>query len=164
MKNRRTLGLDISTTRTGFCFMNHNNIDYGVIELTTKIKIEFELKTDYQKYQFILDAVKLLLIEYEPELVVIESVYSGKLNYQTSQKLASIGAIVRYHLFEEHIHWIDVPPKSLKKYFTGNGNAKKEDMIQEANSRFKIQLAKKQSDEADAIALSHYGYTLISEE
>jgi Holliday junction resolvasome RuvABC endonuclease subunit len=49
-------------------------------------------------------------------------------------------------------------PKSIKKEFTGNGNAKKEQVIEAVRSRFELSV--KSTHIADAIAIAYTGYKL----
>jgi len=44
---------------------------------------------------------------------------------QSFLDLAEIGGIFRQHLYKKGIDFIEYPPKSIKKFFTGNGNASK---------------------------------------
>lgn len=64
-------------------------------------------------------------------------------------------SIVKYLLRDFSTTTILVPPSALKKYVTGKGNAKKTMMPLEVYKRFGLEA--KDDDQADAIALAHYG-------
>lgn len=70
------------------------------------------------------------------DVVVIEGYAFGQAR-GTSQmhSTGELGGVVRLALYEAGILFVDVAPASLKKYATGRGNAKKEEMLAAAIRR-----------------------------
>ena len=77
--------------------------------------------------------------------------YSFGSKGQAVISLGELGGIYRVALWEHGIRILEVPPGVLKKFATGNGNAKKEQMIAEAIRR--LGYTGHSDDEADALWL-----------
>ena len=84
------------------------------------------------------------------DLVVIEGYSYGSRSSQ-AHALGELGGVIRLALHEGGIRYVIVPPKSVKKYATGKGNAGKEEMLTEAVRR--LGYAGHSNDEADALWL-----------
>lgn len=67
-------------------------------------------------------------LNFETDIVAIEGFSFGSKGQGTDFQYG-IGWIVRLMLFNENKQYIDVPPTVLKKFISGRGNAKKEDLI-----------------------------------
>lgn len=93
------------------------------------------------------------------EIAMIEGYDLGPRRGQLALvRLGELGGVVRGHLFELGIPYMEVPPKSLKLYATGNGNASKDDMSEAARA---CGAEAANHDEADAwwlwaLARHHY--------
>lgn len=90
-----------------------------------------------------------------PDLVVIEDYALHAPGLLSLVRLGEIGGIVRTWLFEQGIPTTFVPVTNLKRFATGNGNAKKEQMMARA-----IELGARgnvNDDEADAFHLRRMG-------
>lgn len=94
------------------------------------------------------------------DLVVIEG-YSYHSEYG-GEKLGEMGGVVRLGLWQmkPRPQIMEIAPKSLKKFATGNGNARKEQMVAAAKKR--LGYGRNSDDEADALwliqaALHYYG-------
>ncbi len=121
--NNITLGIDQSFRSTGIVVMDDN------------IMLDFQcIKTDkthdnFHRVHHIKGLIHNCLTAYAPEVVFIEGLsFSSQSNI--SRDLGglqyTIVILSRYkHFIKTHI----VTPTSLKKYATGTGKAKKEDMI-----------------------------------
>jgi Holliday junction resolvasome RuvABC endonuclease subunit len=72
--------------------------------------------------------------------------------------IISCGTVVRQVLFDLHLHWTEVEPMTLKKWTTGNGGAKKEQMALAIKERFGYSHAS--DDVIDAVALAQLGVHL----
>lgn len=65
-----------------------------------------------------------------PDLVAIEGYAYGARNGR--EVLGEVGGVLRLRLFELDVPYVVVPPASLKRHATGNGNADKARMMQRA--------------------------------
>jgi Holliday junction resolvasome RuvABC endonuclease subunit len=97
------------------------------------------------------------------DLVVIED-YAYRAGDAHAHELGELGGVVRVALHARRIRQVAVPPASLKKYGTGRGNAKKEQMLAEAIRR--LGYTGSSHNEADAawlraMALDQYGEPLV---
>lgn len=89
----------------------------------------------------------------QPDIVAIEKSFTFK-----SGQAADIQSGFRTRIYEactkKDIDYFSVPPPTLKKFFTGNGRASKEDMIKKASEKFNKEI--EDDNEADALALLNY--------
>lgn len=96
---------------------------------------------------------------YDKWIVAIEGqVMSGFGKHQQNRltDLVCLGSILRYNLMRiKKVSLHIFPPTTVKKYFTGSGRAKKEEMIAEFASRFPIsfKIEGKVDDVVDSYAL-----------
>lgn len=97
-----------------------------------------------------------LLAENPPERAVVEG-YAFASTHSRAHRLGELGGVLRLALIEWGVKEIyEVPPKSLKKFFTDNGNADKAAMLKEAERRGGETLPG--DDVADACALWYAGH------
>lgn len=138
---RQVVGLDLSLTSTGIAF------DGVVDRFVTKAR-GMERLDDISSA--ILDRVGTM------STVVIEGYSFGTSRQQShAHALGELGGVVRWRLWQAHIPFVDVPPAVLKKYATGKGNARKEEMLAAAIRRLDYDGAS--NDEADALWLYAMG-------
>jgi len=95
----------------------------------------------------------------QSDLVVIE-------NYGFSFKGSGIplveqGAIIRLAIYRQGIPFIEVPPLTLKKFVSGNGGAKKKDMLLALRERWKFET--NDDNIGDAYGLAMIGVTLLDQ-
>lgn len=145
------VGLDLSTARIGFAaadgqllsISGHAGADdpyRRLHELAREVERAFALRPP------------------RPDLVVVEDYALGKgphVGIMSKIRLGEIGGVVRMTLFEMDVPMKLVPVGTLKRFATGNGNAKKDEMIRAA-----IRLGARGSvndDEADAFHLRRMG-------
>lgn len=151
------IGLDIST-HTGIAVLE--NPHYGPGWAAAKVlslKTLTSKKTDLHRADEIWSQIEYILqdrinadMSREEYMIVIEDYVFMK--GRAMQVLFEIGTVIRYNLFTKGFRYLEVPPTSLKKFVTGSGNAKKEQMIKEVYRRWDIDC--KTSDEADAFGLA----------
>ncbi|HNI02742.1 MAG TPA: crossover junction endodeoxyribonuclease RuvC [Chitinophagales bacterium] len=142
------VGIDPSLSGTGLCFINKLNIPITEIIKTKKMDNRFD------RYDYIVHKI----LDFVPDttnLVVIEHYSFGSIGKQTD--LAELGGIIRYALYVNKVKFIEVAPSSLKKFITGRGNAKKDEMILAISKKYNKHF--KDDNIADAYALAQWGYT-----
>lgn len=143
----RVLGIDPSLTSSGVA-----RPDGTTGRWTTSYTGEERLDLIRQLLYDTLDAEA-------PQLVVIEGYSYASANQ--AHQIGELGGVLRLELYRSHIPYIEVAPKSLKKYATGNASAPKNEMLAAAIRR--LGYPGHSDDEADAawlraMALDHYGH------
>lgn len=114
----RYVGIDPSTV-TGLVIIENNQV---VVETEIKSKI----KTDPRRFMDI--AYNIVTQLKKGDVVAIEGFSFGSKGQGVSVQYG-IGWIIRQELIRNGYKYIEVPPTSLKKFATGKGNTKKEDMV-----------------------------------
>lgn len=94
------------------------------------------------------NALARLILPARPDFVLIEGYAFG--SKQQAHQLGEAGGIIRGLLTRKRIPYDVVPPATLKKFLTGNGNANKERMIAECILRM---THVEDDHQADALAL-----------
>lgn len=143
------MGVD-SSTYTGLCLLNGEQTD-------TKL-LNFPGEKGFQRLQLIAQSFNNMVMEWSPDLVVIEGYAFG--NRFTIVKLVEVGTLIRKTLWDHKIPWYDAPPSLLKKYVTGKGNAKKPDMAAAIKARWGFE--SKSDDVVDAYGLARLGQEIVS--
>lgn len=84
------------------------------------------------------------------DLVVIEE-YAFSAHAAHAHELGELGGVVRLTLHKRGVRWLPMPIKTMKRYATGNGNARKEVVLTAAVRR--LDYFDGSYDEADALWL-----------
>lgn len=146
------IGLDLSLTSTGI----------GVYSLAEDCIYTKSIKTSNKnsymsRYKEIVNAIQEIDHFLSVGSLFFIEGYSygsfGKSSFMSN--LIELGGIVKYDLVSRGRIYIDVPPTILKKFITGKGNAKKEDIKLGLYKKYHKEF--KNSDEADAYALTIFG-------
>ena len=148
----RVIGLDPSTF-TGWVVLDYT--DAGV-ERVAYGEWNFPKKKGIQRVKAMADALYSVLDKFEPDIAMIEGY--GYANAHTLATLVEIGAVLRYTLHLYRIKYAEIPPKSLKKFVTGNGNANKDLMMEHVKDKWGFQGT---DNEADAYGLAMFAYAII---
>lgn len=137
--NDGVLALDLSLTSTGLCYRNtRGDIVTGTIEPNVKDLPRLE----WMKSQMTPFIKKC-------SMVVIEGYSMGSRGRVFS--IGELGGIIKLLAFSESKPILLVPPKTLKVFVTGNGNADKDMVKQSIEERWSYLIS--QDDEADAFGL-----------
>ena len=118
--------------------------------------LHFEEQVGWKRVQSIARGVANALEELNPDVVYIEG-YNIRNKFNLIM-MVEIGTMIRNAMFLAGIEWWDVPPTTLKKWATGSGSAKKDDMAVSATERWGF---KHPSDDAvDAYCLAMMGNSI----
>jgi len=79
------------------------------------------------RLQLIASEVERTLEAWQPRFVAVEG-YAYVKNVGSFVTLVEIGTVVRLAVRSVGLSWVEVPPTVLKKWTTGKGNAKKDQM------------------------------------
>jgi crossover junction endodeoxyribonuclease RuvC len=115
----RYVGLDPST-KTGLAIIDMDGNIINVEEIKSK------QKQDPARF---VDIGNQIMEQLEPnDVVTIEGFSYGSKGKGVSTQYG-LGWIIRLFLFEKGYKYIEVPPTSVKKFATGKGNTKKDEMV-----------------------------------
>jgi Holliday junction resolvasome RuvABC endonuclease subunit len=145
------VGLDLSLRATGLAYAD------GSVETVKPDK-----RKGMSRVGYILDRVRgaLDVAEQPPDLVVIEGYTYGTTN--SAHILGELGGVVRFHLWQQRVTFLEVAPSKLKRYALGKGSGPGTDktaMVVAARERLGAQVLS--DDEADALWLRAFGLALL---
>lgn len=147
------MGLDVATHMGVAVWSEGVIVHREVIYHPPEVKGAQNHPSRFVRYSKYAAAVEDLLTQWAVGSVFIEGY--GYANAHTLATLVELGTTVRQVLHESEARWQEVPPPTLKKFITGRGNAKKDEILLAVYKRFGIEC--QQHDEADAIALAYFG-------
>ena len=143
----RVLGLDAAST-LGWC-VGPDASAWGIWKLPEKVNngrrlLEFSIW------------LNRMILEHKPDTLIIEAPLAGK-SVAVTRILFGLFVIGQVLAAKHGIRFLEIYPSSLKKFFTGDGRAQKDDMIAECLRRgFKIT----NHNCADAFALVAYAVSV----
>lgn len=146
------IGIDPSWRRTGVA-----TIDGRTATVTSDEKLP-RITRLAQIIDSVLGYVYEVAID-DLDLVVVEGYSYGHGN--NLARAAELGGVLRHELEVAEIPWLEVPPKSLKKYATGNGSSSKAGMVVAARERLGYEGL--DDNEADAAWLRAFGLAVLGE-
>jgi crossover junction endodeoxyribonuclease RuvC len=115
----RYVGIDPSS-KTGLVIIDKQGNIINTQDVTTKVK------EDPQRFS---DIAEKIIDELEPnDLIAIEGFSYGSKGKGVSFQYG-LGWIIRHLLLERGYRYTEVPPTSVKKFATGKGNTKKDEMV-----------------------------------
>ena len=119
------LSLDISLNKIGWFLFEHGEpLSCGRIAAPTHIEPE-------RRMEYNAGSVLLIQAMFEPNVIVIEDFSfgsRGRAMLTLAENLGWIEGRIRHTTMHKPI--IKISPKTVKKFATGNGNAKKKDMAE----------------------------------
>lgn len=155
MKNMRLpgkiVGLDLSLTSTGISSIvtNENFI-------VTRVEKTNNSMSYMNRYNKLVESIKREIPEDKDAIFFIEGYSFGSFGKSSSASyLIELSGILKYDLWMAGMPYITVPPTLLKKFITGKGNAKKEDIKLHIYKRYGMEFSV--SDAADAYGLMALG-------
>jgi len=145
------VAFDLSLRNTGVGIFR-----YGWMHSTASINTE-KIKSYPDRLGAILKQV-LIYVNAEDKVVIEDYAFHANMNSLTV--LAELGGLVKFSLWRKTGSWPTlINPATVKKWITGKGNAKKEDIKLAIYKKYKLEFPN--SDEADAFALGDLGWNLF---
>jgi len=141
----RVLGLDIAT-KIGAALVDDSA---SVINAST-ITAAGE---GHERLEALVGKVTNLLDVHAPHAVVVEDY--GFANKHSLVKIVEVASLVRHELWLRGYAYTAVAPNALKKFVTGSGSAKKDQIMLQVYKRWGFEAAT--DDEADAFGLAAIG-------
>lgn len=142
------VGLDLSLTSTGWCVLDDARLVSGTIQPHAKLR-------GPERLEWLEKQLKGILKEHltDPKEVVmcLEDAVVSK-NGQVTIGLAQWQGVARLMLYKMGFGFYVCAPTALKKYVTGSGAAKKEQMLLAMFKNFKLDF--QDNNEADAAGLA----------
>jgi len=127
------IGVDPSLTETGVVIINDNGeaLEERIIKTSPKDGII------ERRFEIIMDDIDIIRKVIRTEVIYIEGL---ALNTKNAKKfeMGALHHFIRFMLYKECIPHKVIPPKVLKKWTTGNGNAGKDKMKESCYKRFGI--------------------------
>lgn len=154
----RIIGLDMSIACSGVAIVQAHadgKLDWSV----KRVKSPPTEKCDAMRFHIICEEISDIICLRPTDIIMIEE-YAYGANGQIT-RIAELGGILRYKLLIEqkfdYEQFVQVSPSALKKFVTGKGNVKKEQMMKEVFKRWGFD--PEDNNEADAFALAIMGGT-----
>lgn len=176
---RIVAGLDLSLNHTGIVLLNDqgqilyqeaivlknkqlNKRKFHIMKFKVNneyIQEEIEVSNDeneidqLKRIRIIRDRVMRVLSEFNVSNIAIEGYNMGRTSNQGSvYQIGELAGLIKVFLHENKYDFQLVPPTTLKKYITGSGAAKKEDMQEWIYKKYFLVF--EDDNEADAFALA----------
>lgn len=119
----RAIGLDLSLEATGLALVDG---------ATRTIRPKAGPDDPARRLHEIVERTITRLHAQPADVAVVEAYFVNPKFVTSALRLAELGGAIRVALFEANIPYVEIPPASLKMFATGNGNAKKDQMIHAA--------------------------------
>lgn len=145
------LGLDLATKSTGWAIYNGELINSGALLSTTSLKGGLQ-----DRIVSHLENIHGLIVESDIEVVVCEDIFIGQ-NNATGIQLGRLSGAIFKLAMDHKIPFYLLHNATIKSKFSGNGHAKKPQMIAKAKELFP-ELHIINDDHADAIATAYTYY------
>ena len=149
----RVIGLDPSLTSFGVGYLTVFPEPSEFRLWTESSEILKPRVTGAQRLLWFYEKITQVIVH--ADLVVVEGYAYSQGNAMA--KMGELGGVVRMAIYESGVPWGDVAPTTLKKFITGKGNAKKDQIMLEVYKRWGFDKAT--TDEADALGLAMMGAT-----
>ena len=118
----RVLAIDQSFTNCAYSIWECDKLyDFGVISSDKEQPIHLRIK-------FIIKELRQIIQEEQINFVVLEGLRMGGIPSVSARSLAALFYCIELLCEDEGISFENIPPKSVKKVWTGSGNASKKDM------------------------------------
>lgn len=110
------------------------------------------------RYKKLSDSVWGIIAQQNPELILIEG-YSYNSRGSSVVTIAEFGGYLRNVILQYGSPVVEVPPKTLKKFITGKGNASKIEVTSKLSAKY--QMVFSTDNHADAFGLAQLGRCVL---
>ncbi|MDJ0829879.1 MAG: crossover junction endodeoxyribonuclease RuvC [Desulfobacterales bacterium] len=122
----KVVGIDPGLAETGIGIvvgrgLKIDSYSFGIIKTAKNLPIQERLLRIFSK-------IRQLLSEQQPDLIVIEDVFSLGKNPQPGITLGKVAGVVLLAACQTDVPAVEVPVRQAKQVLTGNGNASKEQL------------------------------------
>lgn len=142
----KILAIDQSLTNTGYWYDENKN---GNI-----ITSNSDLITQTQKISFIKNQIVSICNNLNPDFIIIEGYSYGSRNTKFTFTAGELGGAIKLWCYENNLKLEIVPPTIIKKFITGKGNSKKNQMLLNIYKKYGIEI--KDDNIADAFSLNKF--------
>jgi crossover junction endodeoxyribonuclease RuvC len=151
----KIIGIDPGLSATGIGIIKGHGskiegYSFGSINTSTNSALPKRLDKIFSK-------LALILAQEQPDLMVVEDVYSLKKYPKSGIMLGQVTGVVLLAGFQASISSIEVPVREAKQILTGNGNANKAQLEKAVRHRLKHKEPIRPSHASDAIGLALIG-------
>lgn len=149
----KILSLDQSTTNVGYCiFNNQEYVESNVI------KVHKSNEKKQNEYDFVNKSFQIivnLINTYNPDVLVLEEVFSGK-SSSVLKQLATLKGMVLGYCYSIQLETCVVYPTQWKSFIrvSGGRSKEKQDVLNFFEQKYNIIINK--DDESDAIGIGYY--------
>lgn len=140
----KIMGLDLSLTSTGVAVFDSASISTQVISSSHKAE---------RRLQDLRDKIMGVVSKQKVDLCVVEGYAFGRPNVMAP--MGELGGVVKLALYMDGIETLIIPPTRVKKFATGRGQAKKDEVRLSVYKRWGFEA--KTNDEIDAYVLVRIG-------
>jgi crossover junction endodeoxyribonuclease RuvC len=157
MSSTPVIGIDPSLVGTAVCTLDFDTDE--ILDLLT-----FTVPKDMrgiQRLNWLTKKLTSTLKKNKPKEIFIES-YSYMSKGRSIFDLGELGGVFRLILARQWGGYYNVAPKSLKKFITGNGNAKKQILLEQTFRKYgKGSEILRNDNEVDAFGLAKFGIAFL---
>jgi len=151
----KVIGIDPGLSATGIGIVEGNGskiqgYSFGSINTSTNSTLPRRLDKIYS-------TLAQILTQEQPDLMVVEDVYSLKKYPKSGIMLGQVTGVVLLAGFQASISSIEIPVREAKQILTGNGNANKAQLEKAVRHRLKHKEPIRPSHASDAIGLALIG-------
>lgn len=162
----RVLGVDPGIDTTGYaCIeatpdLNLDEIDRGISLLKLGVISSSSQQALEERLKYVHSKFKKILAEIQPDVVVVEDIYSHSIHPRTGLKMGHVKGVIELAVSQAGIRLSNLSSTKVKKALLGRGNATKQQVAKMIEHTFKITGASS-LHESDALATA-LAYTLAN--
>jgi crossover junction endodeoxyribonuclease RuvC len=154
----KIVGLDLSMCESGITVWNNGRTESFLVK--SKRPKDNSPVNELKRILKIVSDIEEYLVGKEIELVLIENLAFCARNTSALVQLSALNYMIRETCYSHDIKFILVAPATAKKFATGKGNAKKDQMMLEVYKRWGMSFS--DNNLCDSYVLAKMGESLIN--